>query len=242
MDNQSIPEIITSKRKIGLSSLRELERLTNKSRPTILRYETGEVAIPKDVAEIFAEKYFPNLNDQKKFLSQWKEEQITLSHVRKIKSKRKKERTEAQAEYEVRIRVRPITGHPHDIIEKAEDGSAKVIGRDPHYNYAGSWVFIEIYHKPNDRLLFHIDPSGYCFIAYTSNKNKIVRRWEAVDALIQHCAKQKIGKYAIVDIVKKAIQDSDLFKQSDTKKPFIFLDKHVLEELKKIIDQEIKSK
>ena len=91
--------------KLKLTSLDGIAKLTGLDKRTIRRYETGELAIPKNQENILAQEYFANERTRREFLEKCRNERQNEKEGIKHRRKRRHERSVVGRLFEVRSRI-----------------------------------------------------------------------------------------------------------------------------------------
>ena len=258
--------------KLKLTSLDGIAKLTGLDKRTIRRYETGELAIPKNQENVLAEAYFANERTRREFMEKCRNERQSEKESIKHRRKRRHERSVVGRSFEVRFRIgyQQSTEYvptktkkkiqfedQHDALEDALIAQINEAFKDElsttklqslfykaRQKYAGVSLRIFVLERRNGRAVCEVDEKGIRYFPASEDAfSRNVEGNEAINALITFSHRRKIGTFALLDLAEEELKKLDMFRKHKSKdNDTILLDKSTIAELIALLAQHDKTK
>lgn len=197
-------DIIAAKRKDF--SLNRLEDITGMNRSSILRYQRNEARIPEDVAEKLARQFFKRKADIEIFISLCqKGYELTEGKIREGK-RRRAERSRASREFRGEIRV--METKPDTLAEIR--GNKMIFPRAKRFTIEDVHFIVAIISKKSGQIVCTLSPKeGITMCPGSGYRLGEISPKEFL--MFQSRRRPSIGKYALLDIMERTIEESDVF-------------------------------
>jgi transcriptional regulator with XRE-family HTH domain len=219
-------DVITAQRKIF--SLNQLEKITGMNRSSILRYQRNQARIPESIAEKLANAFFSKKKDVDAFIALC-QRSYNLTEE-KIKAAKRRRSELARASREFRGDIRAEGEQPDTTIEivgnKMSFPTHKAITTDDIR------FVVTIVSRKTGAIVCSLAPKKGMTI-YPNSESEIHGAVTPEKLLMFQSRKRPaIGRYALLDILKKTVEKSDVFSIG-TKNPnrkFVLIDSSDLDQ------------
>jgi len=244
MASESIGHIIEITRKAKGISLNQLEAATKLDRASIRRMERDESVVPRGTDRILADLFYSTHKERLAFIENCKRDRLSGAIEKKQRRQRRKEMTAASKRFIVKPTIKPfpeLDGYSSLSFDKQHKPIIKISKNLP-WNYKGTMVAFRIFDRfasPEKKDLGFICPIALSFNLYDlpggrGTQSESESSWASMElpphfdtpeklevmeelgvrAMLHYCYANRIGKYALIDLVRREIEKFDVFNLS----------------------------